>query len=376
MSEQISVLVDYGNSETRFYVLYGNHVWYKTLANQYVKMTQPMPPEYMNSESMSFRVGDYTYAQGAYVARERAMQATRPNSVQKKMQQAVTMYTTHLVLIYALLLVARYKNCSVEDLDITFCIGLLLPAAEHNRDAEAFKQKIMSVTHLSAITPVTFEKDITIDKVVIVPEGAAAYMAAVYMIDSAGNCVLRPENAQFVTGDLLVLDIGAGTTDIVQMKDGDLVLSSKDTLHKGGRNVESACRQRLESIYEYRLSDADMRSILQTGTFVQGNTVRDATDVLNQVKDEFSQELYNYLIEYIERHSLEPRALKGLLVVGGGALPTVRDGEVVSPRIADILIKYLCGLTNTISMVDVTACDPRKLNIEGLRMFFCAQQAT
>lgn len=375
MSEKISVLIDYGNSETRFYVLHGNHVWYKTLANQYVKMTQPMPQEYVNSESMSFKVGDNTFAQGVYVERERATQATRPNSLQKKMNQAVTMYTTNLVLIYALLLVARYKNCSVNDLDVTFCIGLLLPAAEHNMDASAFKQKIMAVHHLTAITPTAFEKDITIENVVIVPEGAAAYMAAVYMIDEAGNCVLRPENAQFVTGDLLVLDIGAGTTDIVQMKDGDLVLLSKDTLHKGGRNVESACRQRLESIYGYRLSDADMRSILQTGTFVQGSTVRDATEELNQVKDEFSQELYNYLIEYIERHSLEPHALKGLLVVGGGALPTVRDGNVVSPKLADILIQYLCSLTNTISMVDVSAVDPRKLNIEGLRMFFCAQQA-
>lgn len=373
MSETISVLIDYGNSETRFYVLYGKHVWYKTLANQYAKMTQPMPPEYCNSESTSFRVDGVTYAQGAFVARERSMQAKRPNSLQKKMLQPVTLYTTNLVLIYALLLVSKYKNCAVEDLDATFCLGLLLPAAEHNRDAEAFKTQLMSVTHLSAVTPVAFEKDIAIDRITIVPEGAAAYMAAIYMIDANGNCVLRPENAQFVTGDLLVLDIGAGTTDIVQMQDGDLVLSSKDTLHKGGRNIESACRQQLEAVYEYRISDNDMRSILQTGTFMQGNTQRDATDILNQVKDDFSQELYNYLIEYIERHNIEPRALKGLLVVGGGALPTVRDDVTVSPKIADILVNYICGLTNTISLVDTSNCDPRKLNIEGLRMFFCAQ---
>lgn len=373
MSETLGVLIDYGNSETRFYTIYEGHSWYKTLNNQYVKITEALPMEYCNKETNTFVVNGITYAQGQYVMRECSMQSIRPNAIQKKIEQAVTTYTTHLVLCCALRTVAQYKKCKVEDLDVNIRVGLLLPAAEHNKDSEAFKSAIMNVKRIEAKTPVAFVKDIDIEKVFIVPEGAAAYMNAIYDIDDNGKCVLRQENQQFITGDLLVLDIGAGTTDIVQMRDGDLILSSKDTLHKGGRTIESSCKGELEKKFEYKISDADMRHIFQDGTLIQGTATHDVTDILNSVKEKFSSVLFNYLVEYIERHEIEPRALKGLLVVGGGALETVRDGKVVSAKIADVLIKYIRGLTNTVALVDTSACDPRKMNIDGLKMYYIAQ---
>lgn len=373
MKETVGILIDYGNSSTRFYTIYDKHSWYKELPNQYVKLTENLPPEYVNVESNSFKVNDVLYAQGVYVTRECSTMAVRPNSLQKKIVQQVTMLTTHLVINYALRLVAKYRKCTVGDLDVEITLGILLPAGEHNKDAEVFKAKLKDLHHIEAVTPIAFETDVNITKVMLLPEGAAAYMNAIYKIADNGDYVIRDENKMFTEGDLLVVDIGAGTTDIVLIRDGDLTLSSKDTMHKGGRAIESMLKQRLEERFEYKISDKDVRHILETGTLVQGTVTHDVRDVLDGVKDAFSNVLFNYLVEYIERHEIELRALKGLLVVGGGALETKdSDGNVISQKIADVLIKYIKGLTNTVALANI-ADDPRKMNIDGLRLYYLAQ---
>jgi hypothetical protein len=58
--------------------------------------------------------------------------------------------------------------------------------------------------------------------------------------------------------------------------------------------------------------------------------------------------------------------IKGLLVAGGGSLPSVRDGAVVSPAMAEVLISYLKTLAPRLEPLDVTGKDLRDLNIEGL----------
>lgn len=367
--EKITTCIDLGNSETRFYVMYNGKTWYKTTTNQYVLINEEIPEEYCNEKTCSFMYDNLAYVQGAYVSRECSTRALRPNSIQGKCDQLVTYLTINMVLITAVKLVAATKGCAVNELtDIQFNIGVLLPPAEHSKRANDLKKKLEGITYLHSMTPVEFEIPIKVATTVIVPEGAAAYIASMYEFNN-GQVVARECNKMYETGDLLVIDIGAGTTDIVQIKDGDLVLSSKDTLRKGCRNIESACKKAISKEYDYVPSDTAIREAFKTGYLEQGTSSHDIVNIINDAKAEFSGVLSEYLNTYLERNEVELRAIKGLLVVGGGALEVVRDGVVVSPKIAENLVAYIKQLTNTINIVDISE-DPRKMNIEGLRLYY------
>ena len=368
--EKITVLTDLGNSETRFYIIYNGKTWFKTTSNQYVQLNESIPVEYCNEKTCSFVYGGISYAQGIYVARECSTRAIRPNSLQHKCAQLVTDLTINMALITALKVVAGVKNCSVDELqDVQFSIGVLLPPAEHSMMATTLKQKLEQITYVRSLTPVEFTKEIKVVSTIVVPEGAAAFIASMYELRE-GKLAQRESNKIYESGDVLVIDIGAGTTDIVQIKDSDLVLESKDTLRKGGRAIESLCKQMLQKRFDYAPTDTTIREIFKTGYLLQGNTKHDVVDILNEAKSRFSGILYEYLISYLERSELEIRAIKGLLVVGGGALETIRDGVVVSPKIAESLIKYIQQLTSTIELVDIGKVDPRRMNIEGLRLYY------
>lgn len=374
--EKITVLTDLGNSETRFYIIYNGKTWFKTTSNQYVQLNESVPTEYCNEKTCSFEYGGLMYAQGKYVMRECSARAIRPNSLQHKCEQLVTDLTINMALITALKVVATVRECTVDDLgDVEFNIGVLLPPAEHSKKAAELKAKLESITYVRSLTPVEFTKPVKIVSTIVVPEGASAFIAAMYALRD-GRLESRACNKIYETGDVLVIDIGAGTTDIVQIKDSDLVLNSKDTLRKGGRNIESICKQRLSKEYDYVPSDAAIREVFKTGYLMQGNTQHDVVDILNEAKNHFSGILYEYLVSYLERNELEIRAIKGLLVVGGGALETVRDGVVVSPKIAEQLVTYIQQLSKTIELVDIGDVDPRRMNIEGLRLYYAFEQLT
>ena len=61
------------------------------------------------------------------------------------------------------------------------------------------------------------------------------------------------------------------------------------------------------------------------------------------------------------------REVKGVLVVGGGSLPSIRDGKVVSPAMSDVLINYFKELSPNIALMNTEGKNPRLLNIEGLQ---------
>lgn len=371
MSEKLGVVVDLGNSETRVSVVSDTfNIDNLTLSNNYavLKGGYKVPAEYRNANSTIFRVDGVPYANGAIVQREFKSLAIKPNSLSYKTDQNVTKVTLNLILIQVLALLSKEKGVTIADLDVTFSLLLLLPPFEHATKASALKAKVKSINAVEVFSPFCIVKPINIAEVTIIPEGAAAFVGAMYNINGDKMEVVS-QNEVFLAGDVLTIDIGEGTSDVVLIRDGDLVLESKETYTNGGSKVAAICKRSLAMQLGYFPDDKAMLSVLQTGVLEQSEPFY-ADDYLNQAKEEFGQGLTNFLIDYVQRHSVELRALKGLLVVGGGALPAIRDNAVVSPAMADILLKFIKSVSNNVGMMHIGNKNPRLLNILGAKIIY------
>ena len=93
----------------------------------------------------------------------------------------------------------------------------------------------------------------------------------------------------------------------------------------------------------------------------------DVSHLVTSAKDMYSKLLMTHIQSYLERMSISMREVKGILVIGGGSLPSTRDGKVVSPAMSDVLISYFKNLSPNISLMNTDGKNPRLLNIEGLQ---------
>lgn len=371
MSEVVGILIDLGNSETRISVVRNKVMHDMTFSNRYVTLEPKysIPTEYRNPKSTILLYNGISYANGDIVAKEFATKAIKPVATQAKTVQLVTMVTMNLIFTKVFLYLGEVTGTPVNELDVTFDIRLMLPPSEHDKRSDEIKEKIMSIKQIDVLCPAKFTKAVNINSIVVLPEGATAYIGSVYKAIN-GSLQVIAENTPFITGDVLVIDIGAGTTDIVNIKDTELIIGSKETFPKGSNNVEAICKRKIYEQYEFFPTDSAMLKIFETGILEKGAEVIPVESYLTAAKESMGQELKNFLIEYLSRNNIEVRNLKGLLVVGGGALPTIRDGAVVSVSMADVLIKYIQELTPSVSLVSTANANPRYLNLEGLKLYY------
>ena len=366
-----AILVDIGNSETRCYFVYDGKEYFHTYLNRYATLSAgyKIPDDYINDRSTVFKVNNEVIANGDLATREFSRTAKRPNSQQFKTSQATTVDTLTLLFIKAYIEVSKYSGIPIEELDIVFDVVAALPPSEHKSKSDELKELIRGITEVEVLTPIGFKKDITVDRIYVVSEGAAAFTAAMYE-EEDGEIVESESNEQYLKGYVLVLDIGAGTTDIILFKDADVVIESKESIPFGGNMVTAKCKQLINENYSYVPDDEVMLTVLETGILEKGNSKIDVTAYLNEAKQYFGSQIYNKLLDYVDSHPIELRDIKGLLVAGGGALPAMRDGEVVSVSMAEVLVRFITELTSTISLVDIHKYSPRLLNIDGLRLFY------
>jgi hypothetical protein len=162
-----------------------------------------------------------------------------------------------------------------------------------------------------------------------------------------------------------ILDIGAGTTDIVMIRDTELVLDSKDTFNIGGNTVEAQLKKLIRLKYGY--APTDISSVVESGYLMDGSAQHDVSELVTSAKDTYSKMLMTHIRSYLERMMIGMREVKGILVAGGGSLPSTRDGKVVSPAMSEVLIEYFKELSPNISLMNTDGKNPRLLNIQGLQ---------
>lgn len=365
MKVNAGILIDFGNSETRMTILINGKAKTMALPNRFAALSPgySIPSEYNNDKTNVLCVSGAYYACGALADREFAGQLLRPSSMQMKSEQLVTEITLNLVYITALTELSKGSGMAISEIEPTFSVSVVLPPMEHDTHIEQMKDLIKRVNSVTSYIPHEFTSKITVDSVKVLPEGVAAFFGVYY--NEADNALVEVyENVQYATGNVLILDIGAGTTDVVIIRDTELVLDSKDTFNLGGNTVEGQLRKLIRQKYGY--TPNDVSRIVETGELLDGSIVHDVSDLVTASKDMYSKMLMTHITSYLERMMISIREVKGLLVCGGGSLPSVKDGKTVSPAMSDVLIHYFKELSPNISLMNIGNKNPRLLNIQGL----------
>lgn len=371
--EKICVAIDLGNSQTRMSVLYDDQWTDMSFSNRFVHLKEgyDVPIEYQNNETLIFSSNGLYYGYGQIVSREFTNAAIKPTAIRGKTEQISSTLSLNLIFIEVYRWLAAKLGKPLEQLEIEFEVFVLLPASEHTKSSDVMVKLINDIKEIGILSPVMVTRPVNVTTVKVLSEGVSAYMGAMYELSDNGDITEREANKKFLTGETLVIDIGAGTTDISLIKDSSVILNSKESFREGGNAVESACKNNIHNDYDYYPSDEAIAGLLKNGILLKGAKEIEAEEYLNNAKHDFGLRLNNFLIAYLERHGVELRDLKGLLVTGGGALQTERNGAVVSPAMCDILIKFIQEVTDSVELVSTVGCNPRNLNLDGLKLFIC-----
>lgn len=420
MIVKAGLLIDLGNSETRVVVISGKNAYRFNMSNNFAELPggYRIPRSYNNDKSTIFEINGTYFANGLIVEREFVGKSMRPSALQYKADQLVTDLTLNLAIIKAMGILGKAYNVLPTNLDVTFNVSVLLPPLDHEVNEERMADKIRSLSTVSTLIPsqATYNFKVS-ENVNVFSEAVAAFFGAYFKEDGLKELpesMVAPflqegvrvrdngdhiqlvevdENKKFATGYVLVLDIGAGTTDVALFKDMELVEMSKETFKRGGNTVASIVLNEIKK--KYGFTPTDMQRVISTGILDEGEYKHDVSDIVTMAKEIYSKQTRSDLVPYLERMSLDMPVVKGLLVAGGGSLastrkvatvehteegikygPEVTEAQVangaeyqevtVSPAMSDILVGFLKELAPRIEVMNTEGKDLRELNIEGL----------
>lgn len=391
------LIIDAGNSETRVTAMYGKTKKGVTrrrttiLSNRYavIDPTAELPTDVDEFNSAIFTLsGEMNgnpvsgeYGSGLLVAREYSKAVIRPTAMKKKFSSITTFLTLNMAFMEGYRLIASMNGTTVDSVDVEWEVSVLLPPGDVGSSTIAgsgvqqMAQMVRSVKQINFSMP-QITKDITVVEggIRVVPEGFAAYMGVVYLPDHS----IRPGYEGLLDENVMIIDIGAGTTDFTVIDRGTPVENTKYTINTGGNNVATA----LARIYATENGGVNIgmpaasRAVV-TGFVRDGAARVDVTDMISRAKSEVAATLIGGVAEFFEQNGYNPRSINQLLVVGGGA--ETSDIEGMRP-ISDFLVAEMKTYSPNVGIVDLptetrqdpetgtpieATVSPRTLNIKG-----------
>lgn len=398
MKLSVKVDADLGNTETRVGVLYGKNKYRFNLSNQFIELDAgySINSRYEKPSSNVIIVDskdeqgelERSYvANGLIVEREFKTKAIRPSGLKLKTKQLTTLYTLNLIISRVYILIANEHKIPVETLDLAIDFKVLLPPSEHTTSSTVMETIIKGIKNVKMHSPVKLDKNVEITSVEIASEAVTGFISVFYkevgIVPHPDNVksslyngeylkytykedatiVEVVENEKFRNGYVIILDIGGGTTDLAIFKDLELVENSKETIKRGGNNVEADVKRKIKSVFGY-VPD-NIRELVQTCVLENGVELFDVSDIVTDSKETYTDATVQDILDYLETMNVPIQQVKGLLVSGGGATPSIYKGEVKSPAMSVVLEDFLRDYSPNIQTLNTGDRDLRSLNIEG-----------
>ena len=368
-----NLVVDLGNSETRVYTIYGkddkgnlrgelhmldNH--FAVLEDDYI-----IPDEYDPSNSRVFRQGLTRLCVGDLCRREfGALSDYRPSAVEKKYSSVVSEMSMRNAFLQGYIDVSRMTGIPMDKLDIEWDVSLLLPPMDLEVGAEILAKKVREIHEIDFSMPI-FRKEINIKEIRLYSEGFCAYFGVV--LDS--NKRVRPEYMHVKDMTTIIIDIGAGTTDLIIVEKGKPVNSSKNSVALGGNNVHQRVRGMLAK-KGFDMTDDAVREATEVGYIMDGNKRVSIRNEIASAKDFVSRMIVASIRDFFERTSYPARGIQYMLVCGGGAIDSI---EGVSPM-SVYVNRYMKRIAPNIENLEIPTTfvngreeqiSPRLLNVIG-----------
>lgn len=245
---------------------------------------------------------------------------------------------------------------------------LAVPPIEHSKAGEVFKEKLVGKYK---VTFHKFEggKSVTfiIDDVFCERE---SMMAVTSFIFSPATMRPKDETKEFMKDYLVSVDIGASTTDIIAIKDGQFLDKTGQTFKTGGNILRDNVANMLTQKYGFSMPDEAVDKAIMEGRLQMGNNYEDISDILDIAKSEFAKSITTHLPAYFNRVGIPIQMIKGMLVSGGGSLASqyINDnGEVVetSKSMSHYVTEDLKATASGLRVIQYGG-EARFANIKGL----------
>lgn len=380
-----ALIIDLGNSETRVMTMFGSTETgeplsrLSVLSNKFGELTEKDSrllnnPDYNALNSKVFMVGeDSVFCSGYMCDREKGTASLRPSSSIKKYDSLISMYSVRLALLQGFYHVADIAKTDIELVDVDWTISVLLPPSDLELGAERMKQNILDISRIKFLIP-NFEKKVNIEAVRVFPEGFCAFIGEVF----ENRRKIREGYMPVLNSSTLVVDIGAGTTDLCIIKDAKLVDGSRHSEETGGNQVFQKMNMELRRKFGKNFPEDSLRDASVSGVIKVGAREIDISKDISVARKDVATKLSSAIRNYIESSDYSIYDIENILICGGGAEICGKDMRPLGDYLRDDL-KVWMSYSNFLEIptvnkvVNVNGVDylqkekisPRLLNIIG-----------
>lgn len=336
------LIIDLGNSSTKGMVIYGKNANGKpkskkfTVPNVFGQVVDPnysVSNDYSPMSSTIIRVdtelngtrivGDY--AVGELQEKEFYQATIRPSAKRKKYDNDTTPLSYRMAFYEGARALLDINGVhDLTQVDVDWEVVTLLPPADIDRGADKIKAIITDIKEVTCKYP-DVKLDVKVKSVNVLPEGFCAYAGVLY--DT--GLVFRKDYKFLKDETVLVLDVGAGTTDMLVIKDNKLVQNSRFTVDAGGNNIES--KVKLALMQEgYQLDAKAISDGIITGKIKAGSKYIDIIDKVNNAKEVVAGKIIDSVVTYIEGADMMMSSIGYLIICGGGSIDDATDSGIHS----------------------------------------------
>lgn len=336
-----TLVIDLGNSSTKCNVLFG-----KDGTGKYKERRFDLPNIFSGIDSDYVVAADYNdrtsfiiradvdyenmhlegnYCCGELQEKEKPLSTIKPSASQKKYNLESSLLSYRLAFMQAMRELMYMQGVTdIAQMNITWKVITLLPPGDLDIGKEKISAIIKGVDHIDSVYPNMYF-DVKIQSVCVLPEGYCAYAGVVFdkghTYRQAYKC-LTEEN-------VLVFDVGAGTTDCLLIRNNKLVQNSKYTCTQGGNNVYHQVRRILRA-RGIDLNDEDIRQGILVGYVKVGSQRTSIIDVVNQAKANVAAAILSEIQDFFTAADIKIQSIGYVLVCGGGSMANSECEDIMT----------------------------------------------
>ena len=288
----------------------------------------------------------------------------RPSAVEKKYESEVSEMSMRNAFLQGYLDVSAMTGVPVDNIDIEWDVVVLLPPADIEEGSEKISKLVREIEDIDFTMPVV-RKDITIKEVRVLPEGFCAYIGVMCGLDRR----IRPEYQYMAKQITIIIDIGAGTTDITIIENGKAIKATRYSTPIGGNNVHQRVKGKL-AVRGFDMPEAIVREATEKGYIMDGSKRVSLKKEIAESKSAVSRMIVSNIRDFFEGTGYPIRSIQNMIVCGGGAIDSIEGVRPLSEYIEGYMKKLspnieLVPLPNIIVDGKEEQISPRILNVLG-----------
>lgn len=321
-----SLIIDLGNSETRVMTMFrddrtgSSHQKLSILSNKFGELAEKdmrllENGDYNEENSKVFKVNEgQIFCSGYICDREKGTATLRPSSSIKKYDSAISMYSLRLAFLEGFNHISEMTGELIELIDIDWTVTVLLPPSDLELGADKIKKDVQNLTSINFLIP-NITKSIKVSNVMVFPEGFCAFIGEVF----ENRRKIREGFEQIIMSSTLVIDIGAGTSDLCIIKDAKLVDGSRHSEETGGNQVFQKMNTELRRKFGKNFPEDSLRKASVTGVLKVGAKEMDVSTDISIARKDVATKLSSAIRNYIESSDFSIYDIENILICGGGA---------------------------------------------------------